>query len=65
MIAGRIAWGIAMTFLAYFSTTTFSVQEFLNGVTITWPGIALQLMSLPPLIVFLQTIYYPEEIREI
>ena len=65
MIAGRIAWGIAMTFLAYFSTTTFSVQAFLNGVTITWPGIALQLMSLPPLIVFLQTIYYPEEIREI
>lgn len=64
MIAGRLVWGIAMSFLAYFSVDTiFSFTAFWEGVTSTWPGIMLQFISLPPLIVFLVTIQAPEEIE--
>lgn len=64
MIAGRLIWGIAMSFLAYFSPTTeFSLAVFLQAVSNTWPGVILQFMSLPPLIVFLVTIQEPDEIQ--
>lgn len=63
MVAGRVAWGIAMVFFALISDVSFSVEIYKNTVINTWPGIMLQLMSLPPLIVFLQTTYYPDDIE--
>lgn len=63
MVAGRIAWGAVMVFFALISDVNFSVEIFKNTVLNTWPGIMLQLMSLPPLIVFLQTAYYPDDIE--
>jgi len=63
MVGGRIAWGAAMVFFALISDITFSVEIFKNTVLNTWPGIMLQLMGLPPLIVFLQTAYYPDDIE--
>ena len=66
MIAGRIVWGIGMTVLAGFSPAAeFSFAMFRESVISTWPGVMLQLMSLPPLIVFLVTIQEPDEIQTI
>ena len=63
MVAGRVAWGAAMTFFAIISQVTFSVEAYKEAVINTWPGIILQLMGLPPLIVFLQTAFYPDDIQ--
>ena len=63
MVAGRVAWGVTMVFFALISDVTFSVEIYKTSVINTWPGIMLQLMSLPPLIVFLQTAYYPDDIQ--
>ena len=63
MVAGRIAWGAAMTFFSIISPVTFSVEIFKTTVMNTWPGVMLQLMGLPPLIVFLQYTYYPDNIE--
>lgn len=63
MVAGRVAWGAAMVFFALISDVSFSVEIFKTAILNTWPGIMLQLMSLPPLIVFLQTAYYPDDIQ--
>ena len=63
MVAGRVAWGAAMTFFAVISQVTFSVEAYKAAILNTWPGIILQLMGLPPLIVFLQTAYYPDDIE--
>ena len=63
MVAGRVAWGAAMVFFALISPITFSVEAYKEAVINTWPGIMLQLIGLPPLIVFLQTAYYPDDIE--
>lgn len=63
MVAGRVAWGAAMVFFALISDVPFSVELYKEAVLNTWPGVILQLMSLPPLIVFLQTAYYPDDIE--
>ena len=63
MVAGRVAWGIIMTFFALISNVPFSVELYKTSILNTWPGIILQLISLPPLIVFLQTAYYPDDIE--
>lgn len=63
MVAGRVAWGAAMVFFALISQVTFSVEAFKDAVLNTWPGVMLQLMGLPPLIVFLQTAFYPDDIE--
>jgi len=63
MVAGRVAWGAAMVFFSLISDVPFSVEIFKNAVLNTWPGVMLQLMGLPPLIVFLQTAYYPDDIE--
>ena len=63
MVAGRVAWGIAMTFFDLVSVVSFSVEEYKAAVLNTWPGVMLQLMALPPLIVFLQTAFYPDDIE--
>ncbi len=63
MIAGRLAWGGVMIFFNLISSVTFTPTDYYNAVVNTWPGVILQLMSLPPLIVFLQTAYYPDDIE--
>ena len=63
MVAGRVAWGAAMTFFSIISPITFSIEAFKTTVLNTWPGSMLQLMALPPLIVFLQYTYYPDNIE--
>ena len=63
MVAGRIAWGAAMTFFSLISTVPFSIEIFKATVLNTWPGVMLQLMGLPPLIVFLQITYFPDNIE--
>ena len=63
MVAGRVVWGASMVFFALISDVSFSVELFKAAVINTWPGIILQLMSLPPLIVFLQATYYPDVIQ--
>ena len=65
MVAGRVAWGVAMVFFALISTVPFSIEAYKTAVLSTWPGVMLQLMSLPPLIVFLQTTYFPDDIEAI
>lgn len=50
MIAGRLVWGGVRFLLAGLSGTTFSLPMFWAGaVTSALPGIALQLVLLPPL----------------
>lgn len=63
MVAGRVAWGAVMVFFALISDVPFSVEAYKSAVLNTWPGVMLQLMSLPPLIVFLQTAFYPDDIE--
>ena len=63
MVAGRVAWGAAMVFFALISAVPFSIEAYKSAVLNTWPGVMLQLMSLPPLIVFLQTAFYPDDIE--
>ena len=63
MVAGRVAWGVVMVFFALISDVPFSVEAYKSAVINTWPGVMLQLMSLPALIVFLQTAFYPDDIE--
>lgn len=65
MAAGRMAWGAVMTVFALISPVTFSIDMFKAAVLNTWPGVILQFMSLPPLIVFLQTAFYPDDIESL
>ena len=63
MVAGRVAWGAAMVFFSLISAVPFSLEAYKEAVLNTWPGVILQLMSLPPLIVFLQIAFYPHKIE--
>lgn len=65
MVSGRVAWGAVMVFFALISPVTFSIEAFKAAVLNTWPGVILQFMSLPPLIVFLQTAFYPDDIESL
>jgi len=65
MLAGRAVWGICMAVFTVFSDMQFSLLLFQESVMDTWPGIILQLMSLPPLIVYLQTFHAPDNIQTI
>ena len=55
MVSGRIVWGIVRFVLsAIDGTFNFTLEIFLSGAFITaWPGIVLQLILIPVLIVAL------------
>lgn len=65
MIAGRLVWGMVMGCFAAISQFSFTMDTFVQTVINTWPGVILQFMALPPLIVFLQTAFYPDKIRSL
>ena len=52
MLAGRLVWGLVQFLLAGLRSTTFSLAMFLSGaVTTALPGIILQLILIPVLVV--------------
>ncbi len=54
MIAGRIVWGIAQTFLLLGGAESFSLTAFISGAVLNAiPGIALQLILIPALMLAL------------
>lgn len=65
MAAGRFAWGASMMLFSVISPVSFSFEIFKEAMVNTWPGVILQFMSLPPLIVFLQTAFYPDNIESL
>lgn len=56
MIGGRIVWGITRFILAIIDGTfSFTMEVFISGAFITaWPGIVLQLILIPVLIMTLE-----------
>lgn len=56
MLAGRIVWGIAQTILLGLSGKSFALTMFwTNGFIQAVPGILLQLILIPPLMLAIQT----------
>lgn len=54
MLAGRVIWGAVRLVLFWISGGAFTWQIFLAGAFINaWPGIILQLIIIPPLVVAL------------
>ena len=55
MLLGRIVWGCAMTVICGVSGTVFGWEAFLAGALLNAiPGIALQLLLIPPLVLALK-----------
>ncbi|MGI6333834.1 MAG: ECF transporter S component [Saccharofermentanales bacterium] len=54
MLLGRLVWGAARLILFWISGGSFTWQIFLAGAFLNaWPGILLQLIIIPPLVVAL------------
>lgn len=61
MIAGRLVWGIAMFACMGFNMEKFGFSAFLAGaVTNAIPGIILQLVFIPALVITLEKVYNHE-----
>ena len=57
MVAGRVLWGCAMLICMNIKGLGFGLAAFLSGaVTGSVPGIVLQILVVPPLVVFLEKI---------
>ena len=55
MLAGRLVWGLVQFLLAGLRSTTFNLTMFLSGaVTMALPGIILQLVLIPILVVVME-----------
>ncbi len=55
MLAGRLVWGLVQFLLAGLRSTTFSLAMFLSGaITTALPGIILQLVLIPVLVVVME-----------
>ena len=55
MIAGRLIWGVGMLVIAGITSKAFSLSAFWAGaVTGAIPGIILQLVLIPPLVLLLE-----------
>ena len=55
MLAGRLVWGLVQFLLAGLRSTTFNLTMFLSGaVTTALPGIILQLILIPALVVVME-----------
>lgn len=55
MLGGRLVWGAARFLMFGLFETQFSLPLFLSGaVTTAWPGILLQMIIIPPLVLALR-----------
>lgn len=55
MLIGRIVWGLVRYLLTFLSDSTFGLAAFLaGGFTTALPGILLQLLLIPPILVLLE-----------
>ena len=55
MILGRAVWGLFHAFCSLFPNSTFTWAAFLSGAFITaWPGILLQIVLIPALLITLK-----------
>ena len=55
MLAGRLVWGLVQFLLAGLRSTTFNLTMFLSGaVTMALPGIILQLVLIPVLVMVME-----------
>ena len=55
MLAGRLVWGLVQFLLAGLRSTTFNLTMFLSGaVTTALPGIILQLVLIPVLVMVME-----------
>ena len=55
MLAGRLVWGLVQFLLAGLRSTTFNLTMLLSGaVTMALPGIILQLILIPVLVVVME-----------
>lgn len=54
MLIGRVLWGVTRALCGLFPNTSFTWMAFLSGAFLTaWPGIILQLVLIPALILML------------
>lgn len=59
MLAGRIVWGLAMFACMGFDTTKFGMAAFFSGAVVTAvPGIILQLVLIPVIVIALEKTAY-------
>lgn len=62
MLAGRLVWGLVRYLLTFVSDSVFTFSAFLSGAFITAvPGILLQLLIIPPVMILLRKGGYLEE----
>ncbi|NCB41623.1 MAG: ECF transporter S component [Clostridia bacterium] len=62
MLAGRVVWGIAANFFYQMAGMPFGWQIFLaGGLLNAWPGILLQFLVIPPIVLALQKKGYISE----
>ena len=55
MVSGRVIWGIVRYAMFGLFGTAFSMKLFLSGAVLTaWPGIVLQILLIPPLVMALE-----------
>ena len=55
MVAGRVVWGAVQYAIAGVQGTVFTISAFMAGaVTAALPGIVLQLVMIPPLVIVLR-----------
>lgn len=54
MLLGRLVWGCAMLVLTGIKGNSFTLQAFLAGAFVkAWPGILLQIVLIPPIVLAL------------
>ncbi|MBQ9765655.1 MAG: ECF transporter S component [Lachnospiraceae bacterium] len=54
-LMGRVVWGTAQVIFGVFTKNVFTWAAFMSGAFVTaWPGILLQLLLIPPLVVLLK-----------
>ena len=55
MLGGRLIWGVARFVMAGLSVTSFPLSAFVAGAfTTAWPGILLQVLLIPPVVLLLR-----------
>lgn len=58
MIAGRLVWGLSMFLALGASTEAFTLNAFLAGSVLnSIPGIAIQIVIIPPLVILINKLY--------
>lgn len=64
MLLGRIVWGISRLFCGLVDSNYFTISLFLSGAFLTaWPGIIIQIILIPTLIIILEKNHIIDKFR--